>query len=328
MQPRAIVAVSFLLATGAVWAQSDRGTITGTVTDQEGAVVAGAVLAATNTETGAKYDTATTGTGNYTLPQLPAGEYDLSVGKPGFSTFVQKGLRIQVAQTARIDVQLKVGTATESIAVMADAPLLKTENAEQSTNITIQRFNELPLYGAGGGGSGLRYPWAFTNIMPGSSSVPNGGNTNIRVNGLQNDTFSVRIDGQDGTFTQQPTFSAGSQPSVEALEEVSLQTSNFASEYGQVGGGLFNFTSKSGTNKLHGSGFEYFRNEDLNAGQPFTSSGTGGHLLRPIARSHDFGFTAGGPLVIPHLYNGRNRTFFFLSYEEAYASTVTTNTQT
>src|SRR5664279_2192339 len=110
MQPRAIVAVSFLLATGAVWAQSDRGTITGTVTDQEGAVVAGAVLAATNTETGAKYDTATTGTGNYTLPQLPAGEYDLSVGKPGFSTFVQKGLRIQVAQTARIDVQLKVGT--------------------------------------------------------------------------------------------------------------------------------------------------------------------------------------------------------------------------
>jgi hypothetical protein len=156
--------------------------------------------------------------------------------------------------------------------------LLKTENAEQSTNLTIERFNELPLYAAAGGAS-LRYPWAMTNIMPGASIVPNGGNTNIRVNGLQNDTFQTKIDGQDATFTQQQTFSSGSQPSVEALEEVSLQTSNFAAEYGQVGGGLFNFTSKSGTNKLHGSGFEYFRNEDLNAGQPFTSSGNG-HLLR------------------------------------------------
>ena len=213
------------------------------------------------------------------------------------------------------------------MSVTADAPLLKTESAEQSTNITIQRFNELPLYGAGGGGSGRRYPWAMTNIMPGASIVPNGGNTNIRVNGLQNDTFSTRIDGQDATFTQQPTFSSGSQPSVEALEEVSLQTSNFAAEYGQVGGGLFNFTSKSGTNALHGSGFEYFRNEDLNAGQPFTTSGNG-HLLRPVARSHDYGFTLGGPVVIPHLYNGRNRTFFFASLEQAYSSTVTTNTQT
>ena len=326
MNPRLIILGLFLFAASA-WGQSDRGTITGTVTDQGGAVVPNAAISAVNVETSAKFETATTGTGNYTLSQLPAGEYNLSAGATGFSTFVQKGIRMQVAQTARIDVLLKVGAATESVNVTADAPLLKTESAEQSTNISIQRFNELPLYGNGGGGAGLRSPWAFTNIMPGASVVPNGGNSNLRVNGLQNDTFRVMIDGQDATFTQQPTFSSGSQPSVEALEEVSLQTSNFAAEYGQVGGGLFNFTSKSGTNKFHGSGFEYFRNEALNAGQPFTNGGNN-TLLRPVARSHNFGFTFGGPVVLPRLYDGRNKTFFFVSLENAYSKTTTTNTQT
>ena len=320
--------LSLLLLAAAATAQSDRGTITGTVTDQAAAVIPNAAIIATNTETGARFDTVTTGTGNYTLPQLPAGEYNLSVSAAGFSTFVQQGLTIQVAQTARIDVSMKIGAATDSISVTADAPLLKTENAEQSTNLTIQRFNELPLYRAEGGAAALMSPWAFTNIMPGASIISTGGNnTSTRVNGLPNDTFSTRIDGQDATFTQQATYASASQPSVMALEEVALQTSNFAAEYGQVGGGLFNFTSKSGTNTLHGSGFEYFRNEDLNAGQPFTSSGNG-HLLRPTARSHDYGFTLGGPVYLPRLYNGKNRTFFFVSLEQSYSKTATTNTQT
>ena len=320
--------VVLFLVSGITLAQSDRGTITGTVTDQGGAVVPNAAIVATSADTQAKFETTTTGTGNYTLPQLPAGEYQLTVTAAGFSTYIQKGITIQVAQIARIDVSLKVGTAAESVSVVADAALLKTENAEQSTNIAIQRFEELPLYQPQGGAAALINPWGFATLMPGASIISSGGsNINTRVNGLPNNTFTTRIDGQDATFTQQESFSAGSQPSVEALEEVSLQTSNFAAEYGQVGGGFFNFTSKSGTNKLHGSGFEYFRNEDLNAGQPFTSSGNG-HLLRPVARSHDYGYTFGGPVVLPKLYNGRNRTFFFSSLEQNYASTVTTNTQT
>ena len=325
MKPGMFRIFCLFLAASAAIAQSDRGTITGTVTDQAGAVVPNATIVATSTDTQAKFETATTGTGNYTVPQLPAGEYDLSVAAAGFSTYIQKGIAIQVAQIARIDVTLKVGAATESVSVTADAPLLKTENAEQSTNIAIERFEELPLVSASGSGgsASLINPWAFTSLMPGANAT----GSNIRVNGLPNNTFTTRIDGQDATFTQQESFSAGSQPSVEALEEVSLQTSNFAAEYGQVGGGLYNFTSKSGTNKFHGSGFEYFRNEDLNAGQPFTSSGNN-HLLRPVARSHDYGFTVGGPVVIPHLYNGKNRTFFFASLEQNYSNTVTTNTQT
>ena len=238
MQPRLFRVVTVLLLAALARAQSDRGTITGTVTDQAAAVVPGAAITATNTETQAHFETTTTGTGNYTLPQLPAGEYDLSVAAAGFSTFIQKGITIQVAQIARIDVTLKIGSASDSVSVTADAPLLKTENAEQSTDITIQRFEELPLYSAAGTGgtAALINPWAFTTIMPGASIVPNGGNINLRVNGLPNNTFTTRIDGQDATFTQQESYSAGSQPSVEALEEVALQTSNFSPEYGQVGG--------------------------------------------------------------------------------------------
>jgi hypothetical protein len=330
MRQKPIRMLGLLLLAATASAQSDRGTITGTVSDQAQAVIPNAKILATNTETQAQFETATTGTGNYTLPQLPAGEYDLNVSAAGFSTFIQKGLTIQVAQIARIDVTLKVGAASESVSVTADAPLLKTENAEQSTDITIARFEELPLVSASGlgGAAALINPWAFTTIMPGASIASSGGsNINLRVNGLPNNTFTTRIDGQDATFTQQESFSAGSQPSVEALEEVALQTSNFSAEYGQVGGGLYNFTSKSGTNKLHGSGFEYFRDEFLNAGQPFTNGGNG-QLIRPQARSHDYGFTLGGPLVIPHFYNGRNKTFFFVSLEQNYAKTVTTNAQT
>src|SRR5262245_49565543 len=123
------------LVTMATFAQSDRGTITGTVSDPANAVVANATVSVRNVETGSAFETATTPTGNYTLLQLPAGMYNLSVESPGFSKFVQHGTRVFVAQTARIDVVLRIGGVAESVTVSADAPLLKTESAEQSTTI-------------------------------------------------------------------------------------------------------------------------------------------------------------------------------------------------
>ena len=309
------------LATG--FAQTDRGTLTGTVSDPAGAVVPRAGIVAKNVGSGATYKAATTETGNYTLAQLPPGTYELTVSAPGFTNYIQQGIGVQVAQTARIDIVLRVGSTSESVTVTADVPLLRTESTEQSSNMTMQRFEELPLYGARGAEVGLRTPFAVVTTVPGATMLPGGSVSNsIHVNGLPNDSFGVRVEGQESTMTQQPSLFFAIQPGVDALQEVSVETSNFSAQYGQVGGGLINFTAKSGTNQFHGSGLEYLRNEFMNAGQPFSNDGSG-HLIRQRSRSHDFGGSLGGPVVIPHVYDGHNKTFFFFNYEESYLKQVT-----
>jgi len=161
-----------LLATGA-FAQGDRGTITGAVGDPACAVVPGAVVAARNTETGVVSQTKTTDTGNYTLGGLPAGHYDLSVEMQGFKKSVTPSVQVQVAQVVRVDVTLQVGVATESVTVAAEAPQLRTENAEQSMNVRGDKVNELPLnFGGGGGqGGGIRNWLSFMFLEPGISGT-------------------------------------------------------------------------------------------------------------------------------------------------------------
>jgi hypothetical protein len=143
-----VVVCSFLLASAA-FAQSDRGTITGTVTDPAGAVVANAPIQAKNVATGAVYDAASTSTGNYTLPQLPAGTYELSVSVQGFKKYTRQGLTIQVAQIARIDIPLEVGATSESVTVTENATLLNTETGELSHNVSTLSLDSLPVLGVG-----------------------------------------------------------------------------------------------------------------------------------------------------------------------------------
>ncbi len=300
----------FLTVAACAFAQSDRGTITGTVSDAAGGVVAAAPVSVTNTATGVALRTVTTSTGVYSVPSVPAGVYTISIQVPGFKSFQQTGVRVDVAQTTRIDVKLEVGAVTDSVTIDADAALLKTEDAEQSSTFTGDRINALPLnFGIGGGA--IRNPLSFVELAPGTSL--NGWN-DIKVNGAPNNTFRIIFEGQDTTSDLNPRVSDESQPSMESIQEFTLQTSNFAPEFGQVTGGLFNFTSRSGTNQFHGSAYEYLTNEDLGAGQPFTSSGNG-HLLRPQNRQQDFGATVGGPVWVPKVYNGRDKTFFFFNYE-------------
>ncbi|MEP6962688.1 MAG: carboxypeptidase-like regulatory domain-containing protein, partial [Acidobacteriota bacterium] len=145
------------------WGQSDRGTITGTVTDPSGAVLANAALHAVNAQTGAEYQAGTTATGNYTLPQLPTGIYSLKATSPGFKTFVRQNIELPVAATARIDVVMEVGTAAESVTVTDTAPLLKTESGELSHNVKTDRLNNLPVLGIGAGragAAGIRNPYS------------------------------------------------------------------------------------------------------------------------------------------------------------------------
>lgn len=297
-----------------MFAQSDRGTITGSVMDPAGAVVPSATIIVKSPATAAQYQTSTTGTGSYTVPSLPAGAYQLTVTAAGFKGFRQDGITVQVAQTARVDVTLQVGAATESITVTSDAALLQTESSEQSTTVDRDRLVALPLYfGSGQGGGAIRNPLTFVTLVPGAV-YQSTSNEQIRVNGFPNQSFKIILEGQDATNSLTQQNANTTMPSMEAVEEFTLQSSNYSAEFGQVLGGMFNFTTRSGTNQFHGSGFEYLTNEDLNAGVPFTSSGNG-HLLRPRVRKSDYGVSVGGPVRLPKLYNGKDRTFFFFNYE-------------
>jgi hypothetical protein len=310
---RLVAAFTLFGSIPATFAQNDRGTITGEVRDQGGAVVPNATVIATSKGTGAESKTTTTGTGNYTIPSLAAGFYTLSVEVKGFKKFVQENIEIQVATTNRIDVGLSLGSTSETITITAENAQLKTESAEQSTIIQTDRVNELPLnFGGGGGSTGtIRSPFAFNMLSPGVTGT---GSDTAQVNGLPTGTFRVQVEGQDSTSQNDPNWtSTVSHASVDAIEEFSLQTSTFAAEFSQVGGGFYNFTTKSGTNQFHGTAYEYWTNEDLDAYRPYFTPTV--PSTNPRSRKNDFGGTIGGPVWIPKVYNGKNKTFFFFSDE-------------
>jgi len=304
-------------------AQSDRGTITGTVGDPAGAVVASAPIEVKNVQTGNVYQGGSSATGNYVF-QVPTGTYELSVTVPGFKKYLRQNITVPVEQTVRIDVTLEVGSNAESVTVTESAPLLKTESGELSHNVSSDTLNNLPVLGIGAasvGATGIRSMWSVMNVIPGAYWTPDSA---VRINGTVSNMGALRVEGQDSTDTISRATTSQNEPSVEAIQEFAIQTSNYAAEFGQVGAGLFNLTMKSGTNQFHGSAYDYFVNEDLNAGVPFTSSGNG-HLLRPRARRNDYGVSLGGPVWIPKVYNGHDKTFFFFNWEQFRETAVTNN---
>jgi hypothetical protein len=211
-----------------------------------------------------------------------------------------------------------MGAASESITVSADVSMLQ-ETSDYSLSMSGDRMNDLPLNFATGPGA-IRSPYGFLELMPGASNATldvqqvNGWGIDIRVNGMPNNSFKALVDGQDISNPMTAQLGEEHQPSNEAIQAFTLQSSNYAAEFGRAGGGVINFTTKSGTNKWHGSGYDYFRNEALEAGLPYSNDGSG-HLVRGRDRQQDFGFSLGGPVWLPKLYNGRNKTFFFVNYE-------------
>ena len=303
----------------AAFAQTATGTITGTISDPAGAVVANAPLELKNSETGTVYQTVSSSTGNYTFSQLPASTYQLTAKVAGFKTHVRQNLGVQAAQTIRIDLVLEVGTNTESVTVSAEASMLSTESAAVNSNVTTDRMNSLPILGVGAATastSGVRNPLAASVLTAGVFWVPN---TSMRVNGAPTNTFGIKLDGQDITNGVNTSSSqAQMQPSVDALEEVAIQASNYSAEFGQAGSGLIQYTTRSGTNSFHGSAYDYLVNEALYAHEDFDH-------LRNKQRRNDFGGTLGGPISIPKIYNGKDKTFFFFGYEQFRESTVVNN---
>lgn len=303
-----ILGVAVLLCPVSTVVAQTGGTITGTVADTSGALIPGATIQLTNPNTGTKFETVTTGTGNYTIPEVPVGTYTLTAEHPGFSKFSETNVQVTLAITTRVDLVLQVGTASESIQVMAESTLLKSENAEQDATLSDKQIAELPInFGLGAGA--IRNPFSFIQMTPGATFS---GWQSISING-GNSNFKILFEGQEMDSAYQNEVTDEQQPSVEAIEQFTIQTSNFSAEYGLIGGGgLYNFTSKSGTNQYHGSVYEYFENTFLNAGVPFTNDGTG-HHTKVVKHLDDYGFTLGGPVIIPKIYNGKNKTFFFFS---------------
>jgi hypothetical protein len=317
------IACVFALAVVA-FGQTNIGSITGTISDPAGAVVPGANIEVKNTDTGAVYQGGTSATGNYVIP-VPVGKYSLTVTVTGFKKYVRENLEVTVATASRQDVKLEVGAVSDTVTISDQAPLLKTESGEVSHNVAIEDANNLPVLTLGGsqsffgnGGFGnIRDPLAVSQLLPGVRYATDGG---LSVNGLPASTEAIRIEGQDATNGMWNQITQINQSGVDAIQEVSIQTSNFAAEFGQAAGGYFNYTMKSGTNQFHGSAYLYFVNEAFNAGLPFTNAGTTnankvGQQIRPVSRKKDFGGTIGGPIDIPKVYNGHDKTFFFFNFE-------------
>ena len=291
--------------------QTSLATVTGTIVDATGAVLANAPVEIRNLANGQVFTSASSETGNYTVSQLPIGDYDLSVTVAGFKTYSHTGFHLAASQTMREDISLEVGQTTESVTVTAEASLLKTESSEVGQNVTLAQLNNLPVLQAGVTAQGFRDPFIAVRLVPGVRYANAGSVATMVVNGTPANTVQIRLDGAAAVPTGARLLGATmeTQPSVDAVEEVSIQTSNFAAEFGTAGGAMVNMVSKSGTNQFHGSVYDYGANEGLGAHQPYTG-------VRNKVRQHDWGLTFGGPVKIPGVYDGTNKTFFFYSYEQ------------
>jgi hypothetical protein len=306
---------AFIVAAAVLLGQAANGIITGTVADQTGAVIANAAVEAKNSQTGVIYPTVSTSTGNYTLSQLPVGIYEIGVKVSGFKTYTHTNLELTAGAILRQDVQLEVGSTGENVTVTAEATLLKTESGDLAHNISVDQLANLPLLGIGAsasGSSGVRNPFNTVVTIPGVNYAPN---FVMIVNGAPSNSAAYRLEGLDNTNHTVSYALQENQPSADAIQEVAIQTSNYAAEFGQAGGGLFNITMRSGTNQYHGSAYEYNVNEDYNAAYAFSNDGYG-NKIRPRARRNDYGGSLGGPVWIPKVYNGHNRTFFFFNWEQ------------
>ncbi|MDZ4796702.1 MAG: carboxypeptidase regulatory-like domain-containing protein [Bryobacteraceae bacterium] len=295
-----------LALAGLMSAQTITASITGSATDQTGAVVPNGTVTATNTETNVRNTTNTNAEGLYTFPFLRIGSYTISVETRGFKKSVIGPFTVEANQTARIDVKLELGETTQTVEVTAVGVMLQTETQSTGDTLSSTKLTEIPLNG--------RNFATLTLLIPGAvSTAPNAMNTASRfqgsgsrpqVNGNREQTNNFILDGVD--INQSVDNQIGYQPNVDALEEVKVVTGNAGAEFGNVGGASVVMIVKSGTNQFHGNAFEFLRNEKLDANGFFPNrSGA----RRQALRQNIFGGTFGGPIK-------QNKTFFFADYEQ------------
>jgi hypothetical protein len=311
-----LVAVFALVSARSVSAQTNQGAIAGNVFDASGGVVANVKIVATNTKTGSKYETVSSSAGSYRFPNLTVGPYDITANAQGFKAATLRGVIVEVATTASLDIKLDTGSVTETVVVNADTPRIQTESAEIGTVITQQQVLDLPLV-LGSTVQYMRSPEAFVFLIPGAvgpgTGNGEGGTFESKIAGGQNYATEVLLDGASMFRSENGSSFDETAPSVEALSEFKVLVSTIPAEYGRTTGGIETFSTKGGTNAYHGDVYDLFRNEDMDANS-WGNNYFG--LPRNRDRQNDYGFNIGGPVWLPHIYNGRNKTFFFFSWEQ------------
>jgi len=298
-------------------AQNNLATITGAITDPTSASVPGAVVEAMNVATGVIYRGRTTDAGIYTIPLVPAGSYSIRALKEGFSGATRPGIEVRTGDRVQVDLRLEVGSSTQNVTVSAEAPLLETATASRGTVLSTQQVSDLPI--------NARNVTLLATLAPGVQTVNDqassqnrpfdGGFTDrISINGGRSARNNYLLNGISNFGQDQSTGYANVnfQPSPDAVQEVRVQTSDYSAEFGHSSGGTISVNLKSGTNQFHGSAYYFLQNTILRA-NTFTSNATA--KPRSAFQWNEPGLEVDGPLIIPHVYNGRNRTFWMFAWE-------------
>lgn len=304
--------LALLALAGLMFAQrADRATITGVITDPSGNVIPAATVRIRSHDTNVETVLATNEAGVYTSPLLVLGTYTVSVEYSGFKTGVRSNIQLLGGQTYRVDVQMELGTVADKVEVSAAAEMVNTEQPDVAHTVGEAFYRDLPFVM----GADIRLAEAMLQLQPGYTPMrPNGdpmfrgSQFGSRINGGQTFATENFFDGVAFGYASGHQDSHESAPPVESVGELRVIESAYSAEYGHTSGGTVEYTSKAGTNEFHGSAYEYFANDALNARGFFPAQVS-------KARNNAYGFTLGGPAIIPKVYNGRNRTFFFFNLD-------------
>jgi Carboxypeptidase regulatory-like domain len=332
-----------LLAPMASMAQSVHGTLAGVVSDATGAVIGGAKVTIVNTSTAATYSATTTSVGEYQFEDIALGEYNVTVTAAGFKTEVETGVLVQIATVATRNVLLQPGAATESVTVAAEGLTLESQSSEVGGVISEKEMEDLPIALSTGVGA-LRSVEDFMFLQPATTgpgvSDPNGVFLS-KVGGGQEYGNEVLIDGVSQERTENGSSFDEEAPSVDALTQFKVITSLPPAEYGRTTGGVEDFVTKGGSNAFHGTGWEFYKDKVLDADSWFNNgwdayycSGSNNTpaCRQPWARGddqkNDYGLNLGGPIRIPRLYNGLDKSFFFFNWEQIHFTSSSPTTST
>ncbi len=298
--------VGIALTASLLLAQGERSTLNGTIIDASGARVAGASVKILNPATGVEQTVVATDAGVYRAPYLSPGTYRIAVSAAGFKSAVRDNIVLSVAQTLTVDFSLEVGNVTDSVTVSSDPPLIESGTAEIGSYVAKKEFDSWPI--AVSGGRRQIQQFIFSSLPGTVGSTWQGS-----INGGQNYSHEILIDGISvGRMDLAGGANSEFSPSAESVSEFKLQTGTVSAQYSGGQTAMANFATKSGTNELHGTGYYYGQNDALRANS-FNSNASG--IKRQPFKQHNYGYSIGGPVVIPKIYNGKNKTFFFHNME-------------
>jgi hypothetical protein len=319
-----VVVLAVLSSTSAHAQSGTSSAITGLVTDTQGAVIPGAAVLITNQATGTTFDTVTNARGDFTVPMVPPGTYTVTISLTGFKKAILKDVKLLAATPHDIKARLEVGGMEESITVEGGAPLIQARSAAVATTVQVNEINNLPVQS--------RNALEFLTATAGVSTPET--TRNSTISGLDQSAINITIDGlsvQDNYLKSEDGYFARLSPRLDAVEEVTMTTVAASAETSGQGGAQIRFVTRGGTNEYHGSVYEYFRRDWLNANTWFNNRDlppdpATGKAPQQKLRFDNYGFRFGGPIRIPGLFDGRNKAFFFVNYEESRTpSSITRN---